>query len=302
MLRFPAPGAECTIRIDQIMTETDPEVLLARLEEAIRPLGSLVIAFSGGVDSGVLLAAALRSGNRVVALTADSPSMARRELRDARRFAHQLEADHVVLPTAELEIADYARNDGKRCYWCKATLFAVCESYARREGFETIAYGFTADDEGDFRPGHLAAQQFGVASPLHAARLGKREIRAIARHLQLELWDKPAAPCLASRVPYGSEVTNQKLEAIERVEDLLDELGFRIFRARFDGTLMRIEVLPEEIERAAGPSVWEALAERASEAGVPALELDREGFVSGKLNRTLGAAVASRNTGPIWQR
>jgi pyridinium-3,5-biscarboxylic acid mononucleotide sulfurtransferase len=275
------------------MAETDPEVLVTRLEEAIRPLGSLVVAFSGGVDSGVLLAAALRSGNRVVALTADSPSMARRELRAARLFTHQLRADHVVLPTAELEITEYARNDGKRCYWCKATLFAACESYARREGFAAIAYGFTADDEGDYRPGHRAAQEFGVVSPLHAAGLGKREIRAIARHLRLELWDKPAAPCLASRVPYGSEVTNQKLEAIERVEDLLDELGFTVFRARFDGTLMRIEVLPEEIDRAATPVIWKSLLERARQAGVAVLELDREGFVSGKLNRALGAVVAS---------
>jgi uncharacterized protein len=155
---------------------------------------------------------------------------------------------------------------------------------ARELGFSRVAYGYTADDVGEHRPGHRAAVEFDVRSPLLEAGLRKDEIRAIARLLGLEVWDKPAAPCLSSRIPYGSEVSVEKLSRVEAVEDLLDELGFRLFRARFDGREMRIEVGRDEIERAASAEVRDRLLARAREVGVPLLALDLEGFRSGKLN------------------
>lgn len=260
---------------------------LARLEAVLMPYERLVVAFSGGVDSGVLLAAARRVlGTRAIALTADSPSMPRQELEDAIRFAARLGVEHRVVRTGELSQQEYARNDGNRCFFCKHALFEVCESVAREQGSGAIAYGYTSDDVGDYRPGHAAAQQFGVASPLREAGLGKREIRAIARELDLELWDKPAAPCLSSRIPYGSEVTLEKLSAIEQMEILLHDLGFRICRARYDGTAMRIELEPADIERAAGPEIRDAILTEARRLGVALVTLDLEGFQSGKLNRS----------------
>jgi uncharacterized protein len=245
----------------------------------------MLVAFSGGVDSAVLTAVAHRVlGDRVAAFTADSPSMPRRELRRARAFAAGIGVTHVVRQTSEMALDAYRENDRNRCYWCKHTLFDVCERVAGELGFPQLAYGYTADDVGDLRPGHRAATEFGVRSPLLEAGLGKAEIRAIAQSLGLEVWDKPAAPCLSSRIPYGSAVSEEKLARIEAVEDLLDEMGFRLFRARFDGKEMRIEVGVDEIDRAATAPVRSRLLARAAEIGVPLLTLDLEGFRSGKLN------------------
>jgi uncharacterized protein len=178
----------------------------------------------------------------------------------------------------------YRENDRNRCYWCKHTLFDVCERVAGELGFAQVAYGYTADDVGEHRPGHRAAGEFGVRSPLLEAGLRKAEIRAVARALELEVWDKPAAPCLSSRIPYGSEVSVEKLARIEAVEDLLDEMGFRLFRARFDGREMRIEVGVDEIARAASAEVRVRVLALAQSVGVPLVTLDLEGFRSGKLN------------------
>lgn len=267
--------------------EAAPDELLSRLEDQLRKYDSMIVAFSGGVDSGLLLGVAVRLlGDRAIALTADSPSMARRELAAARRFALQVGARHVVVQTEELSNPDYAQNDERRCYWCKHTLFERCQEIARAEGISAVAYGFTRDDAGDFRPGQTAAAEFGVVTPLKDAGFGKAEIRALAAHLGYELWDKPAAPCLASRIPYGSEVTDEKLQKIEAMEDLLHDLGFHIFRARFDGKLMRIECAEEEIPRLVTPDIRLQLVQKASELSVPLLTIDLEGFRSGKLNRT----------------
>ncbi|MGH9456040.1 MAG: ATP-dependent sacrificial sulfur transferase LarE [Thermoanaerobaculia bacterium] len=269
---------------------TRSDEALGRLEAALRPHQRLLVAFSGGVDSGVLLAVARRVlGDRVLAVTADSPSMARRELDEAVRFAADLGVAHRVVATGELSRPEYARNDRDRCFWCKQTLFALCDALAREEGWSAVAYGYTRDDAGDFRPGHRAATEFGVVAPLFDAGLGKTDIRAIAKELGLELWDKPAAPCLASRIPYGSEVTEAKLGAVERVEALLHDLGFRVCRARYDGREMRIEVERAEIARAATPEIRDAIARAARAAGAALVTLDLEGFVSGKLNRSAGA-------------
>ena len=208
----------------------DPEIALASLERVLRPSDGLLVAFSGGVDSSVLLAAAHRVlGAKAIAFTADSPSMARRELQIARDVAQRLGAQHIVRPTDEIDRDEYIRNDPNRCYWCKHTLFETCEQIARDLGIREIAYGYTADDVGDFRPGHRAAGEFGVRSPLLEAGLRKPEIRSIARMLRLQVWDKPAAPCLSSRIPHGSPVSADKLRRIEAVEELLSDIGFNLF-------------------------------------------------------------------------
>jgi uncharacterized protein len=268
---------------------TDPAALLERLENVLRSYPRLLIAYSGGVDSGVLLGAAVRVlGDKAIAITADSPSMARRELREAKIFARSIGADHRVIETNELDRPEYAKNDRDRCFWCKATLFERCRALGEELGIEQIAYGFNLDDRGDIRPGQKAAEEYGVVAPLDEARLGKAEVRAIARHLGYELWDKPAAPCLSSRIPYGSEVTDVKLATIESMEDLMHDLGFRIFRARYDGKMMRLEFADDEIGHAVQSEVRTQLLSRAGELGVPLLTIDLEGFKSGKLNRVAG--------------
>lgn len=265
----------------------DPETAadLARLEGEIRSLGSVLVAFSGGVDSGVLLAASVRAlGSKAVALTADSPSLPRRELEASVAFADSIGARHLVESTGELDLDSYRRNDRDRCYWCKHSLFALAAKIAKREGLSHIVYGYTADDASDFRPGHRAAGEHDVRSPLFEAGLGKSRIRAIARHLGLELWDKPAAPCLSSRIPYGTEVSVPLLRIIEQVEEFLHESGFSVARARFDGRAMRIEVEKGEIARVASDEVRVALFGLAARLGVPAVTIDPDGFRSGNLN------------------
>ena len=270
--------------------QRQPAVALAALEETLRPSSGMLVAFSGGVDSAVLLAVATRVlHDRAVAFTADSPSMPRRELAAAIDFARRIGARHIVRETTELERDEYRQNDRNRCYWCKHTLFSECEAAARELGLPEIAYGYTADDVNDFRPGHRAAGEFGVRSPLLDAALTKVEIRGIARSLGFELWDKPAAPCLSSRIPYGSAVSEKKLAHIDAMEELLHDLGFRVCRARYDGEQMRIEVERGELSRAADPHIHSAIQARAQALGVRSLSLDPDGFQSGRLNSVTGA-------------
>ena len=276
-------SVECSI-------QRQPAVALAALEETLRPSSGMLVAFSGGVDSAVLLAVATRVlRSRAVAFTADSPSMPRRELAAAIDFARRIGARHIVRETTELERDEYRQNDRNRCYWCKHTLFGECEAAARELGLPEIAYGYTADDVNDFRPGHRAAGEFGVRSPLLDAALTKVEIRGIARSLGFELWDKPAAPCLSSRIPYGSAVSEKKLAHIDAMEELLHDLGFRVCRARYDGEQMRIEVERGELSRAADPQIHSAIQARANALGVRSLSLDPDGFQSGRLNAVTGA-------------
>jgi pyridinium-3,5-biscarboxylic acid mononucleotide sulfurtransferase len=266
------------------MAETTTKSL-DTLSDVIGRSETLLVAFSGGVDSAVLLAAAERRlGDRAVAFTADSPSMPRRELELAIEVTKKIGVRHIIRPTEELSLPEYAQNGRDRCYWCKHTLFETCEHIARDLGFRDIAYGYTADDVADIRPGHRAASEFGVRSPLLEAGLGKRQIREIALLLGLEVWDKPAAPCLSSRIPHGSQVTSEKLRQIEVMEDLLAASGFNVFRARFDGSEMRIELPPPDIARAASPEVRERITALARQLGIRLVTLDLEGFRSGKLN------------------
>src|SRR5512140_1259985 len=261
-----------------------PEIHLARLEAQLERFDSLLVAYSGGVDSAVLLAVAHRVlGDRCAALTADSPSMARSEFEASLELARSLGVRQIIVRTGEIERDEYARNDRNRCYFCKQTLFTEAAQVAREQGFTDLAYGYTRDDVGEIRPGHRAAEEVGVHAPLCDAELGKNEIRAIASHLGLPVWDKPAAPCLASRIPYGSIVTPERLARVEAMESLLHELGFRVCRARFDGELMRIEVESREIDRAC--TVMPLLQELAQELAIRRVVIDEDGFQSGKMNR-----------------
>lgn len=270
-------------------TDAPPAFLLAKLEDELRRLDAVVVAFSGGVDSAVLLAAAARAlGSRAVAFTADSPSIPRAELQAALAFAAGIGVEHHVEQTGELENGDYNRNDERRCYFCKQTLFESARAFASSRGIDEVAYGFTADDVGDYRPGQQAAAERGIRRPLFDAGLGKAEIRAIAQHLGLEIWDKPAAPCLASRIPYGSPVTETKLTHVEQMEALLHRLGFRVCRARYDGTTMRLELESDQIAHAAMPQVRQKIVDLAAALEIPLVTLDLEGFRSGKLNREIG--------------
>lgn len=270
---------------DSCPAQPDPEAIMARLDLELGRYRSLIIAFSGGVDSAVLLAAARRIlGDRAVALTADSPSMPRAELEAAQELAASLGVCHIVAQTSELERPEYVSNDRQRCYWCKTTLFETCQRFSRDLGIDHVAYGYTADDVGDYRPGHAAAAEFRVRAPLYDAGLGKKEIRAAALLMNLKVWDKPAAPCLSSRIPYGSEVSIQKLSTIEAMEAMLHELGFPIVRARFDGTTMKVEVPNADIPRLNASDIWSQVNGKAQELSVPLLVIDPEGFRSGKLN------------------
>lgn len=239
------------------------ETKLGRLAARLAGLESLAVAFSGGVDSAVLLHAATRAlGERAAGVIADSPSLPRRELLEARELARSFGARLVVLETAELEHPLYRANRGDRCYFCKAELFAAAERWARAEGFAALAYGEIADDLADERPGRRAAGEFGVLAPLCEAGLTKAEVRRYAREFGLAVSEKPASACLASRIPVGTEVTRERLAVVEAAEEALRSLGLSVLRVRHQGELARVEVGAAELGRAQElrPRIAEALA------------------------------------------
>src|SRR6185437_1698832 len=213
-----------------------------RLEEVLSRAGRVLIAYSGGVESAYLSYAAHRVlGNKMLAIIADSPSLARTHLQDALAFAQEQHIPIRVVTTAEMERPEYVRNDTSRCFHCKDELFRIMEQYAAEHNFTTIAYGVNVDDQGDFRPGQKAASLHKVAAPLLEAGLTKAEIRELAREAGLRVWDKPASACLSSRIEYGRPATQEALAAAERGEDALRSLGFRQFRVRHHGEIVRIE-------------------------------------------------------------
>ena len=222
-----------------------------RLQAHLRSLGRTLVAYSGGVDSAFLADAAHQAlGSNMLAVIADSPSLARFQLQDAIAFAQERRIPLEVVATQELERQEYVRNDAGRCFHCKDELFTFMEDFRRQRGFECIAYGVNADDRGDFRPGQEAARRHQVAAPLLEADLGKQEIRELARQAGLRVWDKPASACLSSRIEYGRPVTREALAAVEQGEEALRALGFRQFRVRHHGQIVRIEVAREELPRA----------------------------------------------------
>jgi pyridinium-3,5-biscarboxylic acid mononucleotide sulfurtransferase len=264
----------------------------ARLEGLLRHLDGAVVAFSGGVDSAYLLAAAFDVlGTRCVAATAVSPSLAKDELAVAERIAAALGVRHLHVETREFEDARYLRNDANRCYFCKHALFTELARLAAGLGLPAVAYGANADDVGDYRPGMRAAVEFGVHAPLLEAGLGKAEIRALARRRGLEVWDKPAAPCLASRLPYGAPVTVASLGQIEAAERIVRGLGFREVRVRHHGAAASVEVPAPEVARLT--RISERLTQALRAVGFTTVRIAPDGLRSGRLSAGLAGPGAS---------
>lgn len=265
---------------------------LARLEAAIARHPSALVAYSGGVDSALVAVVAHRVlGARAVAVTAHSPSMPPRERTAAADFAAAIGFAHRAVSTAEMANPSYTSNPANRCYFCKDELFSTLGALAKAEGFAVLLDGFNADDRKDYRPGHQAAQEHATASPLAEAELGKSLVRGIAQHLGLAVWDKPAAPCLASRIPYGTPVTEEALTRIDAAEIVLAGLGFTAARVRHHGDLARVEVVPAELEEAFRQRA--AIAAGLKGAGYLFVALDLEGYRMGSLNAALVQAGRS---------
>ena len=259
-----------------------------RLRQILAGRARLIVAYSGGVDSAFLAWMAHQVlGGQMRAVIADSASLARTHLEDALAFAREHEIPLEVVETQELENPAYIRNDAMRCFYCKDELFTVLERYREARGFDAIAYGINADDEGDFRPGQQAARQHHVLAPLLEAGLNKAEMRELARQADLRLWDKPASACLSSRMEYGRAVTPEALRIIERGEDALRALGFRQFRVRHHGEIVRIEIARDELPRALTAEMAREFTALFKGLGFKFVTLDLEGFRSGSMNQLL---------------
>ncbi len=268
---------------------------LHALESRLAALGSLMVAYSGGVDSAFLAATAHRVlGNRMLAVLADSASLARRDLEQATAFAQSIGMPLRIVATEELDNPDYARNDANRCFHCKDELFTVMEGLRADLGFTQIAYGMNTDDTRDFRPGQRAAAEHAVVAPLAEAGMTKNDVRTLARAAGYPVWDRPAAPCLSSRVEYGRTVTREVLEQIEKGEESLRLLGFREFRVRHHGELARVEIARNELPRALSMEVLDAITAALKQAGFKYVTLDCSGFRSGSMNAILPAEVLAR--------
>jgi len=268
---------------------------LGLLEDSLAHLESLMVAYSGGVDSAFLAATAHRIlGSRMIAVLADSPSLARRDKDQACAFAQSIGMPLHIVATEELERPEYQRNDADRCFHCKDELFAVMESLRAKLQFAAIAYGMNADDQQDFRPGQRAAAQHAVLAPLAYAGLTKLEIRTLAKAANYPLWDRPAAPCLSSRVEYGRTVTREVLEQVENAEEAIRLLGFREFRVRHHGDLARLEISRAELPRALSLETMDAITVALKQAGYMYVTLDCTGFRSGSMNAILPADILLR--------
>jgi len=261
--------------------------LLRRLEGA----GRVIVAFSGGVDSSYLAWAAHRAlGGDALAVTAVSPSYPASHREIAERVVAENRLAHRFVDTAEMAREGYRRNQADRCYFCKTELFEVLDAVAGELGFDAVAYGINTDDRRDFRPGHRAANEHGVLSPLVDAGLGKQEIRDLSRAAGLPTADLPASACLSSRLVYGLEVTPERLAQVERGEAALHALGFRQVRLRHHGFLARVEIAPDELPRALDPAMAEAIAKAIKPLGFRWVSLDLEGYRTGSLNAALSSA------------
>jgi pyridinium-3,5-biscarboxylic acid mononucleotide sulfurtransferase len=267
-----------------ISPEQKEIVLLSRLSKA----GSLIVALSGGADSAYLAWAAQRAlDHRALSVTALSPSFPAHDRAAVDQFVRAFQIHHEFIETHEMENPVYRANAADRCFYCKDELFSVLDAIAQQRGFTATAYGVNADDTLDFRPGHRAAKEHRVLAPLLDAGLRKSEIRHLSQRAGLPTWDRPASACLASRVPYGTEVTPERLTMIERGEAALRELGFRQFRVRLHDQLARVEIAPEEMDRALSKETSAAISQALKRAGFTYVALDLEGYRQGSLNEAL---------------
>ena len=264
------------------------EAKLERLRALLRNTNGIAIAFSGGVDSTFLCAVAQHElGGKAVAVTAASPTYPSAECDEAARLAKSLGIRQILVNSNELDIPHFADNPPDRCYHCKSELFRIVREVADQHGLMFVADGTNADDERDYRPGRRAASELGVISPLLEARLTKQDIRTLSRRINLPTADKPALACLASRFPYGSRITEEKLRAVDAVESALRSLGFAQVRVRHHGDLARIEVEQDSISRLATPDVRDKLVRAAKQAGFRFVSLDMEGYRTGSMNEQL---------------
>jgi uncharacterized protein len=273
---------------DKAATARSIEAKAAVLDARLRSLDSLIIAYSGGVDSAYLAVAATRVlGDRVLCVTADSASYPDRHRELALGTARAFSLRHEIIQTDELSRPEYRANPANRCYYCKNELYSKLTALARERGIATIADGSNADDRGDYRPGRQAAREFGVISPLDEAELTKGEIRELARRAGMSTWNEPASACLSSRIPYHTEVTGEKLRRIEAAERVVRGLGFRVFRVRHHDALARLEFGRDELPRAVDPEIADALDKGLRAVGYQYVTVDLRGYRLGSLNEAL---------------
>jgi uncharacterized protein len=276
------------VTLQVAMAASDLDAKESHLRDLVASLDSVVVAFSGGADSAYLAWLATQVlGSRTLSVTADSPSYPDHHRQLALRVAREFGLHHEIVHTSELDRPEYRANPVNRCYYCKQELYTVLARLAADRGFAAIADGSNADDRGDYRPGRTAAREFGVRSPLDEAGLTKADIRELSRRAGLPTWDEPASACLSSRIPYHSEVSDDKLRTIERAENVLRELGFRVFRVRHHETLARIEIGRDELERILEPRVSDLVTRNFRELGYQYVTIDLQGYRRGSLNEGL---------------